>query len=142
MPYQLIYSSASSTPLQPDDLEDILEQAQSNNSEDGITGALVYSEGFFLQILEGERSEVEILMRRISKDLRHERVSILHAGDVQQTAFSDWKMAYVSATPAQVAQWAGLSSTFEPPEVWDSIREDPNKAQLLKKSILAVLVAE
>ena len=113
MPYQLIYSSASSTPLQLDDLEDILEEALGNNPEQGITGALVYADGFFLQVLEGDRYEVEALMQRIAKDLRHENVSVLHAGEVQFAAFSDWKMAYVSATPAQIAEWAGLSSSAQ-----------------------------
>ena len=78
MTYQTIYFSASSTPMQVDELEDILEQAQSNNSRNGITGALVYIDGSFLQILEGEKDRVQTLMQKISKDFRHETVSVLH----------------------------------------------------------------
>ena len=140
MTYQMIYFSAASTPMQVDELEDILEQAQSNNSSNGITGALVYIDGSFLQILEGEKARVQTLMQKISKDFRHETVTVLQEGEIAAAAFSEWKMAYVSATPEQVARWAGLSGTTQLPEVWQDIRQDPSKATQLANSILSVLV--
>ena len=140
MTYQTIYFSASSTPMQVDELEDILEQAQSNNSRNGITGALVYIDGSFLQILEGEKDRVQTLMQKISKDFRHETISVLHEGEIAAAAFSEWKMAYVSATPEQIARWAGLSGTTQLPEVWQDIRQDPSRAIQLTNSILSVLV--
>ena len=140
MTYQTIYFSASSTPMQVDELEDILEQAQSNNSRNGITGALVYIDGSFLQILEGEKDRVQTLMQKISKDFRHETISVLHEGEIAAAAFSEWKMAYVSATPEQIARWAGLSGTTQLPEVWQDIRQDPSRATQLTNSILSVLV--
>jgi hypothetical protein len=139
MPYQIIYSSVSSTPMQQDDLEDILENAQSNNAAEGITGALVYVDGHFMQILEGERSAVGPLMGRIAKDLRHESVVLLLEGDVEVASFPDWTMAYVSATPEQVAQWAGLGAASSPPHVWASMRHNPEKAAQVARSILSVL---
>jgi hypothetical protein len=139
MIFQLIYSSVSSTPMQMDELEDILEHAQASNPDHGITGALVYADGFFLQILEGEREAVQDLMARIAKDLRHETIAVLQAAEVPQAAFADWKMAYVSATPAQVAQWAGLTASTQLPDVWVDLRQDPSKAAVLTQSILAVL---
>lgn len=142
MTFRIIYSSASSTPMQLDELEDLLEQAQANNPSQRITGALVYADGFFLQILEGERARVEELMQIIARDLRHEKVRVLYEGEVREPAFSDWSMAYVSATPEQVARWAGLSSTTELPEVWEDIRHNPAKAAQLTESILEVLMRE
>lgn len=142
MTFQLIYSSVSSTPMQMDELEELLEQAQSSNPGHGITGALVYADGHFLQILEGERGAVLSLMDRIGRDLRHESIAVLQAGDVPQAAFAAWEMAYVSATPRQVAQWAGLTASVQLPEVWADIREDPGKAAQLTQSILGVLVAQ
>lgn len=140
MTYQTIYFSAASTPMQVEELEDILEQAQSNNSSNGITGALVYIDGSFLQILEGEKARVQTLMQKIAKDFRHETVTVLQEGEIAAAAFSEWKMAYVSATPEQVARWAGLSGTTQLPEVWQDIRQDPSKATQLANSILSVLV--
>jgi len=140
MTYQIIYSSASSTPMQIDELEDLLEQAQANNSITGITGALVYVDGYFLQVLEGEQEAVEKLFATISKDLRHDAVGILQAAHIPTAAFADWKMAYVSATAAQVASWAGLPLTSNPPEVWANIHHDRTRASTVTSGILSLLV--
>ena len=142
MTYQIIYSSESSTPMQLEELEDLLEDARSNNSRKGITGALVYVDGVFLQILEGEMNSVLELMERISNDIRHETVTILKAGEIPFAAFTDWKMAYVSATPEQVAKWVGLTGTTSVPEILNDMRQDPHRATQVAQSILSVLVPE
>jgi hypothetical protein len=141
MTYRTLYSSVSSTPMQLDELEDILEQAQGNNAGNAITGALVYVDGFFLQVLEGEKDTVQKLMHKICGDFRHESVTVLQEGEVPAAAFSDWTMAYVSATPQEVARWAGLSGTTQLPKVWDDIHQNPQRAAQVVKSILAVLVS-
>jgi Sensors of blue-light using FAD len=140
MPYQLIYSSISSTPMQQEDLQDLLERAQLNNARSGITGALVYVDGCFLQVLEGEEGAVQGLMERISVDLRHETITVLQAQAVGTAAFANWKMAYVSATSAEVARWAGLSARTELPETMESLRLDRRKAMQVSNSILQVLM--
>ncbi|MBA4264265.1 MAG: hypothetical protein C0453_04220 [Comamonadaceae bacterium] len=142
MTYQIIYSSVASTPMQLEDLEDLLEQAQCRNVRKGITGALVYVDGHFLQILEGEREGVQKLMARISGDLRHETVTILQESEISFAAFSEWNMAYVSATPEQVAEWAGLSGTTGLPEVLKDMHQDRHMAEQVARRILAVLVGE
>lgn len=141
MTYRIIYSSISSTPMQMDELEDLLEQAQSNNSSNGITGALVYVDGFFLQVLEGEKDSLQELMQTISKDFRHENVTVLQADEIPAAAFSAWDMAYVSATPEQVARWAGLSGTTKLPDLLEDLHQDPRKATQIAKSILSMLVS-
>jgi hypothetical protein len=141
MPYQIIYSSKSATPMQRDELEELLEHARSSNAEKGITGALVYVDGVFLQVLEGELDTVRELMEKISKDYRHETVTVLKEGATPAASFSDWEMAYVSATRQQVAEWAGLSGTIAIPEILADMRQDPRRATQLAKSILSVLLS-
>lgn len=141
MPYQIIYSSESATPMQADDLQEILEQARRSNAEKGIAGALIYVDGVFLQVLEGEMQAVQELMSKISKDFRHETVTVLRQGPIERMAFSGWDMAYVSATPRQVAEWAGLSVTTAIPEVLDDMRQDARRAAQVTESILALLVS-
>ena len=109
MTYQLIYSSDATTPMQKDDLEELLVHARRRNGIRAITGALVYAEGMFLQILEGDRASVHDLMAEIRRDVRHETVTVLREGEIPIASFGSWKMAYVSATQQQVARWAGLS---------------------------------
>lgn len=142
MPYQIIYSSASATPMQMDDLEDILESARESNAQAGITGALVYVDGFFLQILEGDAKAVQELMGRIAKDVRHETVTVLKRGQVSAAAFSDWNMAYVSATAEQVAKWAGLSGTTGAPDVVADMQSHPAKVTQVAEHIRRVLAGE
>jgi hypothetical protein len=141
MPYQIIYSSKSATPMQRDELEELLEHARSSNAEKGITGALVYVDGVFLQILEGEPEAVQELMGKISKDFRHETVIVLKEEAIPFASFSDWEMAYVSATREQVAEWAGLSGTIAIPEIVTDLRQDPRRATQVAKSILSVLLS-
>lgn len=142
MTYQIIYSSVSSTPMQLEGLEDLLARAQASNARRGITGALVYVDGSFLQIIEGEEDSVKRLMEKISGDLRHETVTILQSGEITSAVFSDWKMAYVSATPEQIAEWIGLDRTTQLPDLFEDMHQDRRKAQQVAKSILAVLLGE
>ena len=128
--------------MRMNDLEDILEHARSNNAKKGITGALVYVDGVFLQILEGDTEVVKELMTKISRDVRHETVTVLKQGEIPAPTFSDWRMAYISATAEQVAKWAGLSGTTAVPDIMSGMRNDPLKATQVAQSILSVLANE
>lgn len=128
--------------MQSEDLEEILEHARINNAAKGITGALVYVEGVFLQILEGDRGSVEHLMARISKDLRHETVTVLRESEIPAATFGDWNMAYVSATAEQVAKWAGLSTFTAIPAILTDMRQDPHRTAQVAQSILSLLAPE
>ena len=142
MTYQIIYSSDASIPMQSDDLEDLLDQARELNGQRGITGALVYVDGIFLQILEGEAPTIKALMARISRDLRHEAVTVLQEGEVPSARFSDWTMAYISATPEQVADWLRLPGTTPVPDLFDGMRRDTSKLDGVAESVLAALSAD
>jgi len=142
MVYQIVYSSDSTTPMQLDDLEDILEQARTRNAENGITGALVYADGVFLQVIEGERKNVQQLMADILSDLRHESVTIIHEGEIPQAVFADWNMAYVSATSEQIANWAGLpnATAIHGPDT--DIGLDSSRVAQVTESILTSLTSQ
>ena len=142
MTYQIIYTSESSTPMQMDELEELLEHARGSNAKRGITGALVYVDGVFLQILEGDAETVQNLMAKISRDVRHETVTVLKKGEISSTTFRDWSMAYVSATSEQIAQWVGLSGTTTVPDILSDMRQDPRRATQVAESILAVLALD
>lgn len=139
MIYQLVYSSESTMPMQLDDLEEILEHARASNAAQGITGALIYAEGIFLQILEGDRVKVEALMARIRRDLRHQTVAVLREEEIPLPAFGGWKMAYVSATPEQVSKWAGLCASTETIEVLDDNGCQMHRTAQFAQDILSLL---
>jgi hypothetical protein len=73
----------------------ILAQAQANNPAQGITGVLCQGQGFFFQVIEGERSRVNALYRRIVADTRHNDVDMLHYEEITERRFGQWSMALV-----------------------------------------------
>ena len=98
--FRLIYRSHSRIP--PDDrpgaLADIFREARANNTQAGITGALLVTDHWFVQELEGTEPVVRSLYERICGDHRHDQVTLIEAGPVEDRAFSRWAMAQVSAT--------------------------------------------
>jgi Sensors of blue-light using FAD len=140
--YQIIYSSKAATPMQTDDLQELLDSARANNAAKGITGALIYAEGIFLQILEGDKVLLQELMAKIRRDLRHESVFVVRESEVAKAIFGSWKMAYVSATPKQVAKWAGVAAANEATESLIEISEEENRTAQFAQDILSLLVAD
>lgn len=80
--------------MNPDAVRTLLDQARRNNTEIGVTGLLCYDHNQFLQIIEGETDVILDLFHSIQSDPRHTNIRILHEGDIEARAFSDWRMAY------------------------------------------------
>jgi len=96
--YRIIYSSHSrvASDQRPNVLADIFREARAKNKAAGITGALLLTDHYFAQALEGEESAVKGVYDRIAEDARHEKLSILESGEVGARVFSRWAMAEVS----------------------------------------------
>lgn len=94
--YQIVYASASRRLLNPIELRDLLEEARRNNARVGVSGILLYHEGSFLQVLEGEEQVVRPLFERICRDPRHDRVLELYAAPMRARSFASWSMGFVT----------------------------------------------
>lgn len=92
--YELVYSSTASPTLTPEDINAILETARAFNASHGITGCLLYHQGQFLQILEGEQEIIEGLYQKIHRDRRHVNLMLLTEGDKEERVFNQWSMAF------------------------------------------------
>ncbi|MCX2719305.1 BLUF domain-containing protein [Lentiprolixibacter aurantiacus] len=95
MLYQLTYRSEAKPGIKAEDINAILQQSEANNPRDEITGCLVYNEGYFVQLLEGEKEVVKERFGIIELDDRHKRVEVLSEGETLDRMFEDWKMAYI-----------------------------------------------
>ncbi len=73
----------------------ILRACKINNPKREIGGVLHYGYGYFFQVLEGPRDQVEELYQRIAQDARHKNVTTLEKQDIRQRSFPDWSMKYV-----------------------------------------------
>ena len=67
----LIYVSSAVELFSAAELATLLETSRRNNAPTGITGMLLYKDGSFMQVIEGEEEEIHKLHSRISRDPRH-----------------------------------------------------------------------
>lgn len=114
---RLIYSSFASGPITANDLRDILESARRFNSLFNITGMLCYGDKRFMQYLEGERTLVNQLYRKILLDERHKEVMILDYADIEKPIYKDWSMGFIDADNADIRNFLTNkinASSFQP----------------------------
>lgn len=112
----LSYTSIASHLMTHEELIQLLQQARKNNQSNGITGMLLYMEGCFFQVLEGERSTVEALYFKIGQDKRHHHVIKLLEEPIMSRGFDVWSMGYRHVTREDLAQEAGLTDFLDKDE--------------------------
>lgn len=91
---QYLYISTAPT-LPREEVDAILDTSARNNPARGITGLLLFNGRNFLQLLEGEDSEITVLMERINGDPRHSGVSVLDRREIAARTCPDWAMKRV-----------------------------------------------
>lgn len=91
---QYLYISTAPT-LPREEVDAILAASARNNPARGITGLLLFNGRNFLQLLEGEESEVAGLMETITADPRHAGVSVLDRRTIKARTCPDWAMKRV-----------------------------------------------
>ncbi|MGB7342580.1 MAG: BLUF domain-containing protein [Pirellulaceae bacterium] len=92
---QLVYASATSVPFSDEELEILLERARQNNSSLDVTGVLLFVDGTFFQVLEGEPDVVHALYEKIQLDQRHNNVLVLAEREITERNFGQWSMGFV-----------------------------------------------
>jgi len=100
---------AQQSPDSAVEIRRLLEQARRRNARLGITGALMFNEGRFVQILEGDEAPVMDLLDDIKRDSRHCDVDVLPARIVPERCFAQWSMAFVGASPQAQSYYRDFS---------------------------------
>ena len=93
---RLLYASRAVPAVDQDALIAILKKSKANNQQLGVTGVLCFSEGIFLQVLEGGRGPVNRLYNRIAADDRHTDVELLCYEEIGERRFAGWSMGQVN----------------------------------------------
>lgn len=127
----LIYCSAARERFTPRMLAELLQDARRFNSQHGITGILLYTDGSFFQVLEGDEKTLDALFASISRDPRHNQVTLIIREPIRRRTFADWTMGYADMSAAEVNSIAGASDFFTKGESYANL--DPSRA----KKILA-----
>jgi len=90
-----IYISRSTGPQTSTMTGSILKTALVFNRVNQVTGVLCQGQGFFIQVLEGERTVINQLYGRIVRDSRHKDVEMVCFEEISQRQFKDWSMALI-----------------------------------------------
>ena len=88
------YLSQSKLDWTDEAIDELLERSKRNNATRRITGAMIYANGYFMQLIEGPQIAVDELYSAIEADPRHEVLSLLHNQEIKDRHFSDWAMEY------------------------------------------------
>ena len=91
---QLVYYSISNIKITAEIIYDIRKLSVRNNSKRKITGCLLYHDNIFLQLIEGEKEDINNLYESIEKDKRHSAVTLVMEENVKERIFSGWSMAF------------------------------------------------
>jgi len=94
--FELIYVSTAANRMTKDDLQSIMFESMRHNSDHSITGLLLYDQGSFCQVLEGEEKDIKSLYKRICKDPRHFNVNLISEKDIDIREFSAWSMRFIN----------------------------------------------
>jgi hypothetical protein len=105
--FELIYTSAAKVLLDPLQLGEILASARRNNPILGVSGILLYHQGSFMQLLEGEEQVLRTLYERIAVDPRHHRLATLRERTIESRSFGSWSMGFVALDPRLLSALPG-----------------------------------
>ncbi len=106
--YHLVYTSHATRPFGESDLIDLLQECRAFNRQHGITGMLLYIQGKFIQVLEGQKEDVAKLFNRIAADPRHHRVAVIVEGESKERIFKDWSMGFRRLTEQEAIHLSGF----------------------------------
>lgn len=108
----LIYVSSATRPMGEQDLLDLLAQSRSRNLRQQVTGMLVYRDGAFLQVLEGEAADVQEIYRSIVVDDRNTGHYLIAKESITERNFPNWSMGFEDLTQCPADELEGYSDIF------------------------------
>lgn len=139
--HRLLYRSEANLAGTDADIQhqiaEIVARAAAGNEAAGLTGALLYAGGMFVQALEGPPATVERTFERICCDHRHRRMELLEFVHAENRTFAEWSMARVTADQ-QVARLVTGVTIFDLPQA-DECMSARATIQLLRSLLLADL---
>jgi hypothetical protein len=113
---RLVYVSTAHDKVDVNEFRKILDTANFLNQKNGLTGMLAFNSRFFLQALEGSRTEINKLYTKLIADSRHHSVAILKFSEIAERRWAEWSMGYAAANTDNRALFLKYSpgNTFNP----------------------------
>ena len=96
---QLFYVSSARQDLKYEEILHIVEKAREYNTLHGVTGVLLYKGGIFLQLLEGEESDIrKVFDEKIKADKKHSNIIEIFFAPAKERLFQNWSMGFCEMT--------------------------------------------
>lgn len=109
---QLIYVGSATHLLSEDELLEVLRQTRIKHEALGVSGLMVYSDGTFIQVLEGTPKILDTLYQQIEHDVRHRKCFVLLRQAILQRAFEGWSMGWRNTSEKDYREVAGYLDFF------------------------------
>jgi hypothetical protein len=74
--------------------KDILDSCARYDRHSTLTGALLFNEEYFVQVMEGHRDQISEKMWSLAEDRRHSSMVILGSGRVDRRKFLTWSVGF------------------------------------------------
>lgn len=93
MLYSLCYISNALKLLPQSQLRTLNNFCMERNNALNVTGVLVYVEGTFIEVLEGEKSDLDKIFSEIKIDERHDQITIMFHSPIEHRSFKTYYTA-------------------------------------------------
>lgn len=105
MQHAICYISTATRDFKDVEILELLEEWQEKNSRLNLKGILLYSQGHFFQVLEGEKRTVLKTFRNIQQDMRHTGIIQVLGKDISRGSLDGYRVNHLK------------ESTFSRPEL-------------------------
>jgi hypothetical protein len=124
-----IYSSTATIEFAEHEIPQLLEKTRAANAARGISGMLLYIEGSFFQVLEGEPASVDAIYQTISADSRHKHVTLIIREPITERSFGEWTMGFATVGRLEAGGLIGENDFFAQASCFENL--NPSRAKKL-----------
>jgi hypothetical protein len=107
----VIYVSSAAPDISEHETVKFLNEARQANRKNDVSGMMLYIGGCFLQLLEGETNNVDIVCRTIFLDNREMKMVLREP--IAEREFPEWTMGFEAVAPLEAARLLGEPLLFD-----------------------------
>jgi len=96
MRFAISYLSTANRDINQDEVAELLDLTEVRNNNAGVNGLLIYSDGNFFEVIEGEETKIKELFENIKEDPRHRNIMIVFEKKIDKPLFEDKEANFIS----------------------------------------------
>ena len=96
MRFAISYLSTANRDINQDEVAELLDLTEVRNNTAGVNGLLIYSDGNFFEVIEGEETKIKELFENIKEDPRHRNIMIVFEKKIDKPLFEDKEANFIS----------------------------------------------